>query len=88
MKYVKYYAKTLRSDITQVIIQEESENMKTQVAFTVNPQIKKQADQIAKQLGMSLSTILSMCLAQVVYQHGLPFTAKVPVHQVQPKTNH
>ena len=52
---------------------------KEQVSFTANPQDKKGATKIANQLGISLSAALNMCLKQMIYQHGLPFSTRVPI---------
>lgn len=52
--------------------------MKAQVSFTTDLDRKRKAEQIARDLGMSLSTVLNMCLAQMNYQRGLPFSTKLP----------
>lgn len=47
------------------------------VQFRCEPEIKRQAERIFEELGISLSSGLNMYLRQVVMQNGLPFDAKV-----------
>ncbi len=44
------------------------------VTFRVDESIKKQADDLFAELGMSLSTAFNIFLRQAVREQGLPFT--------------
>lgn len=44
----------------------------------VNPQVKKEAEGILDQLGIPMSTAITMYLKQIVLTGGIPFTAKLP----------
>ena len=44
------------------------------VTFRVDEEIKKQADALFSDLGMSLSTAFNIFLRQAVREQGLPFT--------------
>lgn len=44
----------------------------------VEPEIKKQAEQVLEQLGIPMSNAVSMFLRQVVLQRGIPFEMKLP----------
>lgn len=45
----------------------------------VEPEIKEQAEIVLNQLGMPMSTAISMFLRQIVIQRGIPFDMKLPV---------
>ena len=44
----------------------------------VNPQVKKEAEGILDQLGIPMSTAVTMYLKQIVLTGGIPFAAKLP----------
>ena len=44
----------------------------------VEPEIKEQAEIVLDQLGIPMSTAVSMFLRQVVLQRGIPFEMKLP----------
>ena len=44
----------------------------------VNPQVKKEAEGILDQLGIPMSTAITMYLKQIVLTGGIPFAAKLP----------
>ena len=44
----------------------------------VEPEIKDQAENVLDQLGIPLSSAISMFLRQVVLQNGIPFEVKLP----------
>ncbi|BAE84096.1 type II toxin-antitoxin system RelB/DinJ family antitoxin [Desulfitobacterium hafniense] len=44
----------------------------------VEPEVKEQAEQVLEQLGIPMSSAVSMFLKQVVLQRGIPFEMKLP----------
>lgn len=48
------------------------------VFVRVEPEIKDQAENVLDQLGIPLSSAISMFLRQVVLQKGIPFEVKLP----------
>jgi DNA-damage-inducible protein J len=44
----------------------------------VEPEIKKQAEQVLEQLGIPMSNAIGLFLRQVVLQRGIPFDMKLP----------
>ena len=44
----------------------------------VEPEIKEQAESVLNQLGIPMSSAVSMFLRQVVLQRGIPFGMKLP----------
>lgn len=44
----------------------------------VEPEVKEQAESVLNQLGISMSSAVSMFLRQVVIQRGIPFEMKLP----------
>ena len=55
---------------------------RTSNIFTrVEPEIKKQAEEVLEQLGIPMSNAVSMFLRQIVLQRGIPFDMKLPRKQ-------
>ena len=48
------------------------------IVTRVEPEIKEQAELILKQLGISMSTAMSIYLRQIVLQRKIPFEMKLP----------
>ena len=46
----------------------------------VEPEIKKQAEQVLDQLGIPMSNAVNMFLKQIVLQRGIPFEMKLPTN--------
>jgi addiction module RelB/DinJ family antitoxin len=46
----------------------------------VEPEIKKQAEEVLDQLGIPMSNAVGMFLRQVVLQRGIPFEMKLPAN--------
>jgi len=46
----------------------------------VEPEIKKQAEEVLNQLGIPMSNAVGMFLRQVVLQRGIPFEIKLPAN--------
>ncbi|MET1249042.1 type II toxin-antitoxin system RelB/DinJ family antitoxin [Sporolactobacillus sp. STCC-11] len=44
----------------------------------IEPELKEQAEQVLKQLGIPMSNAISLFLRQVVLQRGIPFDIKLP----------
>ncbi len=44
----------------------------------IDPEIKKQAENILNELGLSVSRSFELFYRQVIAQHGLPFELRVP----------
>lgn len=49
----------------------------------VEPEIKKQAEKVLGQLGISMSNAIGLFLRQVVLQRGIPFEMKFPQNKPQ-----
>lgn len=49
-----------------------------QMRVRVEPEIKTQASEILKELGLTLSDAVSIYLRQVIQHRGLPFDVKIP----------
>lgn len=47
----------------------------------VEPEIKEQAETVLDELGIPMSTAISMFLRQVAMQRGIPFEMKLPVRK-------
>jgi DNA-damage-inducible protein J len=47
----------------------------------LDPQVKKQAEEIIKELGLSVSKAYELFYRQVIAHHGLPFELKIPREQ-------
>ncbi len=45
----------------------------------VEPDIKKEAESVLKELGIPMSNAVAMFLRQVILQRGIPFDVKLPV---------
>lgn len=48
------------------------------IYIRVEPEVKKQAEQVLEQLGIPMSNAVSMFLKQVALQRGIPFEMKLP----------
>lgn len=44
----------------------------------IDPEIKKQAENILNELGLSVSRSFELFYRQVIAQHGLPFELRIP----------
>lgn len=44
----------------------------------VEPELKEQAEDVLKQIGLSMSDLVSMTMRQLVMRQGLPFDARIP----------
>lgn len=44
----------------------------------VNPAVKQQAEGVQKQLGISMTTAVEMCLKQISLTSGIPFLISLP----------
>lgn len=47
----------------------------------VSPVIKKEAEAILKELGISISSAYELYYRQIIAHHGLPFEARIPKRQ-------
>ncbi len=47
----------------------------------IEPEVKEQAEFILSSLGIPVSCAINMFYKQIILQQGLPFEAKLPVHQ-------
>jgi len=60
-------------------MEEKMGTMKTATARALlDPEIKKQAEGILQDLGLSVSKSFELFYRQVIAQHGLPFELQVP----------
>ncbi len=53
------------------------------VNVRVEPDVKKQAEEILDQLGVSVSAFINMTYRQVIMKRGIPFSVELPA---EPKT--
>ena len=51
------------------------------ICVRVEPEVKTQAENVLKILGIPMSNAVSMFLKQVVLQKGIPFEMKIPVQK-------
>lgn len=61
----------------------KSENLNKQslIQFWVDQNLKIDAEDICKQLGIELTTVLRMCLKQMVIQKGIPFSVHLNIEK-------
>ena len=53
----------------------------TSVIYThIDTELKKEAENILAQLGISPSSAIQMLYSQIVLQKGMPFDLRIPVH--------
>lgn len=50
---------------------------KCNLTLRVEPELKAQADELFKTLGLDLSTAVGIFFRQAIMQHGLPFPVKI-----------
>ena len=53
----------------------------TSVFARVEPEIKEQAEQVLRQLGIPMSNAISLFLRQIIMQRGIPFDMKIPARK-------
>ena len=44
----------------------------------INPEVKRNAEEVLEQLGIPMSTAIDMYLRQIAYTGGIPFAARLP----------
>ena len=47
----------------------------------VEPEIKEQAEQVLRQLGIPMSNAIGLFLRQIIVQRGIPFDMKLPARK-------
>jgi DNA-damage-inducible protein J len=47
----------------------------------LTPEVKRQAEIILKELGISISTAQEIFYRQIIAHHGIPFDVRLPNHQ-------
>lgn len=53
------------------------------VRARIEPEVKHNAEEILKELGLSSSQAIGMFYKQVIFSHGLPFDVKIPNEETQ-----
>jgi DNA-damage-inducible protein J len=53
------------------------------VRARIGPEVKQNAEEILKELGLSSSQAISMFYKQIIFSHGLPFDVKIPNEETQ-----
>ncbi|MFO8101167.1 MAG: type II toxin-antitoxin system RelB/DinJ family antitoxin [Dehalococcoidia bacterium] len=53
-------------------------NKSANVSVRIDPEVKHNAEQIFKELGLTTSQAIALFYRQVDIQHGLPFEVKIP----------
>lgn len=48
------------------------------VRARIEPHVKKNAEHVLDQLGLSMSEAISLYLNQIVHHNGIPFSIKIP----------
>lgn len=79
MERSEEYQGVLQKSITNVIQSNRGLYMKTEVVHTrVDPNIKKECDEIFKTLGLTTSHAIMLFLNQTALEKGLPFSLSIP----------
>ena len=52
-------------------------NKQSLIQFRVDKNLKVDAEDICEQLGIELTTVLRMCLKQLIIQKGIPFSVQL-----------
>ena len=47
----------------------------------LSPEVKEQAENVLKELGISISTAYELFYRQIIAHHGLPFEARIPTEE-------
>ena len=55
-------------------------NKQSLIQFRVDQDCKQEVDDICEQLGIDLTTVLRMCLKQMIIQKGIPFSVHLPYY--------
>lgn len=58
-----------------------AKNMNTVIQARVDAESKKQAEQILKQLGITLNDAVRMLVNQIIHSRALPFQPKLPTEE-------
>ncbi|MGV8949422.1 MAG: type II toxin-antitoxin system RelB/DinJ family antitoxin [Candidatus Paracaedibacter sp.] len=53
------------------------------VRARIEPEVKHNAEEILKELGLSSSQAIGMFYKQIIFSHGLPFDVKIPNEETQ-----
>ena len=53
-------------------------NKSANISARIDPDVKQNAEQIFRELGLSTSQAITLFYKQVDIQHGLPFEVKIP----------
>lgn len=53
------------------------------VRARIEPEVKHNAEEILKELGISSSQAIGMFYKQIIFSHGLPFDVKIPNEETQ-----
>jgi DNA-damage-inducible protein J len=53
------------------------------VRARIEPEVKHNAEEILKELGLTSSQAIGMFYKQVIFSHGLPFDVKIPNEETQ-----
>lgn len=48
------------------------------ISARIDPQLKDRVDQVFKDLGLTTAQAITLFYKQVEFQHGLPFSVKIP----------
>lgn len=48
------------------------------ITVRIEPEVKRQAEEVLGQLGIPMSNAVGLFLRQVIYQQGIPFDVKLP----------
>ena len=63
-------------------------NKQDLIQFRIDRDLKIDAEYICNQLGIDLSTVLRMCLKQMVIQKGIPFSVHLSNHSYSDSEKH
>jgi DNA-damage-inducible protein J len=53
------------------------------VRARIGPEVKQNAEEILKELGLSSSQAIDMFYNKIIFSHGLPFDVKIPNEETQ-----
>ena len=53
-------------------------NKTANILVRIEPEIKKEAEDIINELGLTPSIVINMLYRQIIFQRGIPFEVKLP----------
>lgn len=57
------------------------------ISARIDPELKSRAEYIFKELGLTVAQAITLFYKQVEFQHGLPFSIKIPTQETKDALN-